>query len=97
MRLTANSGEHAHFEYELPEGTKDIVVAFGAVDDASKCQLGLGDDAHGAVLVAGGGRAGRHVVPKAAWSSFETAPPEGLPRAAWAVRLLLRTAPRRRN
>ena len=48
VRLTANSGEHAHFEYELPEGTKDIVVAFGAVDDASKCQLGLGDDAHGA-------------------------------------------------
>ena len=25
-----NGGEHAHFEYELPQGTKDI-VAFGAV------------------------------------------------------------------
>ena len=79
MRLTANSGEHAHFEYELPEGTKDIVVAFGAVDDTSKCQLGLGDDAHGARFwspVAG--------EPVVTWYQKlpepETAPPEGYRR-----------------
>ena len=79
VRLTANNGEAAHFEYELPEGTKDIVVAFGAVDDASKCQLGLGDDAHGARFwspVAG--------EPVVTWYQKlpepETAPPEGYRR-----------------
>ena len=43
VRLSVSGEENVHFEYALPSGAKDVVVAYGAADNSSQCELTLGD------------------------------------------------------